>query len=217
MTTWSRTHIWDSRDGFSDMVTGDHDYNQSGATSFPAWIMNYWSDEATRTHQVNGNLLDNRRRCEQSDLTTSWRHFSSVDVAPRKRLCTFFYRIYPKKALSIPASCRFFIRKKSMRYFGTRINWKQPQKYRTVTTLAAPRRGLVQRVPHWDRIKLKRGKTLAVNWRGFQRQRQNPRLRFVQPPGRSKTMNTIPAFARGTSWKFWTRKHHLNVAQSVRN
>jgi hypothetical protein len=24
-------------------------------------------------------------------------HFSSVDVAPRKRSCTFFYRIYPKE------------------------------------------------------------------------------------------------------------------------
>jgi hypothetical protein len=25
------------------------------------------------------------------------RNFSSVDVAPRKRSCTFFYRIYPKE------------------------------------------------------------------------------------------------------------------------
>jgi hypothetical protein len=37
---------------------------------------------------------DNRRR---SDQKTSWRHSSSVDVAPWKRLCTFFYRIYPKE------------------------------------------------------------------------------------------------------------------------
>jgi hypothetical protein len=28
---------------------------------------------------------------------TKRRHFSSVDVAPRKRLCTFFYRIFPKR------------------------------------------------------------------------------------------------------------------------
>jgi hypothetical protein len=42
---------------------------------------------------------------------TKWRHFSSVDVAPRKWSCACFYRIYPKKTLSIPASCIFFIRK----------------------------------------------------------------------------------------------------------
>jgi hypothetical protein len=35
------------------------------------------------------NLLYNRRRCERRDQKTSWRHFSSVDVAPRKRSCIF--------------------------------------------------------------------------------------------------------------------------------
>jgi hypothetical protein len=40
------------------------------------------------------------------------RHFSSVDVALRKRLCTFFFTGFiPKKTLSIPASCRFSIGK----------------------------------------------------------------------------------------------------------
>jgi hypothetical protein len=39
---------------------------------------------------------DNRRRCRWWDQNTSWRHFSSVDVAPRKRSCAFFYRIFPK-------------------------------------------------------------------------------------------------------------------------
>jgi hypothetical protein len=42
---------------------------------------------------------------------TKRRHFSSVDVAPRKRSCTFFYRIFPPKKWSIPVSCRFFVRK----------------------------------------------------------------------------------------------------------
>jgi hypothetical protein len=41
----------------------------------------------------NGNLLCNRRRCEWSDQQTWWRHFSSVDVAPRKRSCTFLSNI----------------------------------------------------------------------------------------------------------------------------
>jgi hypothetical protein len=41
--------------------------------------------------------------CERSDQNTSWRHFSSVDVAPRKRSCTFFYAWFiQKKALSMP-------------------------------------------------------------------------------------------------------------------
>jgi hypothetical protein len=34
------------------------------------------------------------------------RYFSSVDVAPWKRSCTFFYK---KRTLSMPVSCRFFI------------------------------------------------------------------------------------------------------------
>jgi hypothetical protein len=44
-----------------------------------------------------GNLLSNRRRCERIDQNTSWRHFSSVDEAPRKRSCTFFCIIDPKE------------------------------------------------------------------------------------------------------------------------
>jgi hypothetical protein len=47
-----------------------------------------------------GNLLHNRRCCERSDQNTSWRHFSSVDVAPRKGSFTFFYRIYPKENIT---------------------------------------------------------------------------------------------------------------------
>jgi hypothetical protein len=81
---------------------------------------------------------------------TSWRHFSSVEVAPRKRSCTFFSTgLFRKHCLYRP-SCRFFIRKideisRSLRlmhdgapfdkilprqegYFGARINWKQRQK-----------------------------------------------------------------------------------------
>jgi hypothetical protein len=34
---------------------------------------------------TTGKLLSNRRRCDRRDQKTSWRHFSSVDVAPRKR------------------------------------------------------------------------------------------------------------------------------------
>jgi hypothetical protein len=108
------------------------------------------------------NLRDNRRRCRRWDQNTSWRHFSSVDVAPRKRSCTFF---------SIPASWRFFIHitdeilrtlhlmhdgisfdkilPKQMGYFGAWINWNQRWKIEnSVSPLAAPRRGLVLRVPH---------------------------------------------------------------------
>jgi hypothetical protein len=40
-------------------------------------------------------LYYNIWRWEQSDQKTSWCHFSSVDVAPQKRLCTFFCRINP--------------------------------------------------------------------------------------------------------------------------
>jgi hypothetical protein len=45
---------------------------------------------------------------------TKWRHdvTSSVDVAPRKKNCIHFSKGFiQKKTLSIPASCRFFIRK----------------------------------------------------------------------------------------------------------
>jgi hypothetical protein len=56
-------------------------------------------------------LLHNRRRCERCEQKTSWRHFSSVDVAPRKISCTFFTGFIQKKTLSTQASCRFFIRK----------------------------------------------------------------------------------------------------------
>jgi hypothetical protein len=44
-----------------------------------------------------GNPLYNRWRCERSDQNTSWRHISSVDVAPQKNSCTFVYRIYPNE------------------------------------------------------------------------------------------------------------------------
>jgi hypothetical protein len=50
-----------------------------------------------------GNLLYNKRRCEQSDQKTWWHHFSSDDVAPQKRLWTFFYRIYPKENIVFTA------------------------------------------------------------------------------------------------------------------
>jgi hypothetical protein len=65
------------------------------------------------SHFTMGNLFYNRWRCEQSNQNTSWSHFPSVDVAPWKRLCTFFYRIYPKENIvySLPASCRYFMRK----------------------------------------------------------------------------------------------------------
>jgi hypothetical protein len=73
---------------------------------------------------------DNRRRCRRWDQKTPWRHFSSVDVAPWKTSCTFFYRIFPKR-----------------KHFVTWIHWKQREN--SVTPLAAPRRGLVLQVPHW--------------------------------------------------------------------
>jgi hypothetical protein len=68
-------------------------------------------------HQTMGNLLDNRRRCERSpnDVMTS---LSSVDIAPPKRSCTFFPQdLSPKQNLSIPVSCRFFIRKTDEIFF----------------------------------------------------------------------------------------------------
>jgi hypothetical protein len=40
---------------------------------------------------------------------------------------------------------------KQVGYFGTWINWKQRSKIEnSVTPLAAPRRGLVLQVPHWQ-------------------------------------------------------------------
>jgi hypothetical protein len=60
---------------------------------------------------------------ERIDHKTSGRHFSSVDVAPRKRSCTFLYRIYSKEnfAYTGRASCRFFIRKTPMRHRELRV------------------------------------------------------------------------------------------------
>jgi hypothetical protein len=43
------------------------------------------------------SIPDNGRRCRRWDQKTSWRHFSSVDVAPRKRSCIFFYRNFPER------------------------------------------------------------------------------------------------------------------------
>jgi hypothetical protein len=62
------------------------------------------------------NLLHNRWRSEQRDQNTSWRHFSSVDVTPRKRSCTFYCRSYPPQ--NICPYCRFFIRKTDEIVFG---------------------------------------------------------------------------------------------------
>jgi hypothetical protein len=45
----------------------------------------------------------------RSDQKTSWHRFSCVDVAPGKRLRTFFYRIYPKENIVYTGSCSFFI------------------------------------------------------------------------------------------------------------
>jgi hypothetical protein len=80
------------------------------------------------------NLLHNRRRCERSDLKTSWRHFSSVDVAPRKHRLHFSTGFIQKKNIPIPASCRFFTLKTDeisrtlqlMHNGITIINRKQP-------------------------------------------------------------------------------------------
>jgi hypothetical protein len=57
------------------------------------------------------NLLYDRRLCERRDQKTSWRHFSSVDVAPRKRSCTFFYMIYPKENIVYTGVVQIFYRK----------------------------------------------------------------------------------------------------------
>jgi hypothetical protein len=64
------------------------------------------------------NLLYNRRRCERSDQKTSWRHCSSVDVAPRNRLCTFFDRIYPKENIVYTGILPIFHTKNRSRYRG---------------------------------------------------------------------------------------------------
>jgi hypothetical protein len=50
---------------------------------------------------VNGDLaflIDDAASGEAQN--TSWRHLSSIDVAPRKISCTFFYRIYPKENIA---------------------------------------------------------------------------------------------------------------------
>jgi hypothetical protein len=102
---------------------------------------NRFYDRGHNKNYHNGILFDNRWRCERSDQKTLCCHFSSVDVAPRKRLCTFLYRIYPKE--NIVYACTFFIQKadeisgtlrlmhdgigfdkilpKQVGYFGTRI------------------------------------------------------------------------------------------------
>jgi hypothetical protein len=59
-------------------------------------------EPAMRNLIIDGAAGGETKRC----------HFSSVDVAPRKRSCTFFYRIFfKKKTFFIPVSCRFFIRR----------------------------------------------------------------------------------------------------------
>jgi hypothetical protein len=60
---------------------------------------------------------DNRRHCRRWDQKTSWRHISSVDVAPRKRLCTFFYRIFPKIKHCLYRCPAEFSYKKPMTYW----------------------------------------------------------------------------------------------------
>jgi hypothetical protein len=57
-----------------------------------------------------GKLVYNRRRCEWIDQNTSWLHFSSIDVEPRN-IVHFSTVFIQKKALPIPASCTFSIRK----------------------------------------------------------------------------------------------------------
>jgi hypothetical protein len=47
--------------------------------------------ETKRRHDVTFPLLTLHRGKDRVHF-----HFSSVDVAPRKRSCTFFYRIFPK-------------------------------------------------------------------------------------------------------------------------
>jgi hypothetical protein len=56
--------------------------------------------------KVMCNLIYNRRRSERSDQNTSWRQFSSVE--PRKRSCTFFYRIYPKENIAYAGVLQIF-------------------------------------------------------------------------------------------------------------
>jgi hypothetical protein len=51
-------------------------------------------------HQINYQMISISpwgTCCRRWDQKTSWRHFSSVDIAPRKRSCAFFYRIFPKR------------------------------------------------------------------------------------------------------------------------
>jgi hypothetical protein len=129
----------------------------------------------THLWRRTGLVSDRRRRSNSIRLVTTrlnmgtmerdWLHFSSVDVAPRKRTCTFFLQDLSKRKYCLYRSSRFFSRKtdeilmydgisvdkilapKQVGYFGTRIlNWKQSSKIEN--SLAAPRRGLVKRIPH---------------------------------------------------------------------
>jgi hypothetical protein len=59
--------------------------------------------------QLMGNLLANRRRCKRSNQNTSWRHFSSVDEAPRKKIVYIF--LHALSTRNKLAAYRLFIRK----------------------------------------------------------------------------------------------------------
>jgi hypothetical protein len=65
-----------------------------------------------------GDLLHNRWRWELRAQTTPWRHFSSVDVAPRKRSCTFCYQDLSKRKHMIVyrAVLQIFHYEKPMKY-----------------------------------------------------------------------------------------------------
>jgi hypothetical protein len=132
----------------------DQNIFDNGPKALPGKVLiSTWNKKADSTKSwtcgpLMGNLSYNRWRWEWSDQNTSWRHLSSVDVAPQKRSCTFFYRIYPNENIVYSGVLPIFHPKnrcgienfafdaydmsfdkflpKQVGYFGTRINWKQP-------------------------------------------------------------------------------------------
>jgi hypothetical protein len=122
-------------------------FQKSNLQRITAYVVN----AVERAWYYNGNLL----RAEwPKDVMTS---LSSVDIAPCKRSCSFFYMIYPKENIVSAGVLQIFhtknrsryrevciwcmiddtsldqilhLQPKQVGYFGTRINWKQPSKIR---------------------------------------------------------------------------------------
>jgi hypothetical protein len=109
---------------YSTLVQTSEDLMKIASTNFTengwyfsmSWCMIHW------VWRVDGAVSGVTKR----------RHFSSVDIAPWKRLCTFFYRINSSVMWKSDEISRALhdgisfdkILPKQVGCFGTRINWK---------------------------------------------------------------------------------------------